>query len=166
MESQPCQLISYNRELTLWLFFAVYIRNSNEWSDSQLQPPLFHNFLKAILSSLPGVPALLAPTEKLCIGAAPKDRLRARPEPEEEDWRYWKLAEVFSGEEGTLRDGRGSVMRSVMDWKVLRNFVLQPWRMDLLSSDGVWGWEKHRPGPGPGSWTVTANKNVLIRQLN
>ena len=76
---------------------------------------LFHNFLKA----LPGVPALLAPTEKLCIGAAPKDRLRARPEPEL-DW-YWKLAEVFSGEEGTLRGGRGSVMRvniiSIMDWR-------------------------------------------------
>ena len=59
---------------------------------------------------------MLAPTEKLCIGAAPKDRLRARPEPEE-DWGYWKLAEVFSGEEGTLRDGRGSAMRSVMDWR-------------------------------------------------
>ena len=79
---------------------------------------------------------MLAPTEKLCIGAAPKDRLRARPEPEE-DCGYWKLAEVFSGEEGTLRDGRGSVMRSVMDWKAPHNFVLQPWRMDLLSSDGV-----------------------------
>ena len=60
---------------------------------------------------------MLAPTEKLCIGAAPKDRLRARPEPEEEDWRYWKLAEVFSGEEGTLRDGRGSEMRFAMDWR-------------------------------------------------
>ena len=80
------------------------------------QPPLFHNFLKAILSSLPGVPALLAPTEKLCKGAAPKDRLRARPEPEE-DWGYWKLAEVFSGEEGTLRGGRGSGMRlNIVIW--------------------------------------------------
>ena len=52
---------------------------------------------------------MLAPTEKLCIGAAPKDRLRARPETGE-DW-YWKLAEVLRGEEGTLRDGRGSVIR-------------------------------------------------------
>ena len=62
------------------------------------------------------MPALLAPTEKLCEGAAPNDRLRVRPP----GWMlagegpYWKLdveEEAVRGEEGTLRDEKESAMK-------------------------------------------------------
>ena len=51
---------------------------------------------------------MLAPTEKLCMGVAPNERLwvRAALRPEE-DW-YWKLDDVLRGEEGTIRDGKDS----------------------------------------------------------
>ena len=87
------------------------------------------------------MPALLAPTEKLCEGAAPNDRLRVRPP----GWvlagegPYWKLdveEEAVRGEEGTLRDEKESAMKYTGQ-KSQYNGLLQPWRMDRLSSDGV-----------------------------
>ena len=137
VETQPCQNksgIETNSCVIVLpsLFILEIVMNGATVTASAAS--LFYNFLKSELS-LPGVPALLAPTEKLCIGAAPKDRLRARPEP---DWGYWKLAEVFSGEEGTLRGGRGSVKRSnIIRGPSHHSSTIQPWRMDLLSSDGV-----------------------------
>ena len=52
----------------------------------------------------PGVPAWLAPTEKLWRGGAPNERLKVRPPvvpAEEETWR---------GEEGALRDEKLSAL--------------------------------------------------------
>ena len=79
-----------------------------------------------------------------------------RVRTESSTWRrrWWEARRELSG------------MRRSLPWntqvreKPQYNGLLQPWRMDRLSSDGVWGWEKHRPGP-PANGTVTAKKRFL-----
>ena len=67
---------------------------------------LYYNRKDKQDSPLPGVPAWLAPTEKLCSGAAPNDRLRDRPPPL-----------LGRGEEGALRDEKLSAVRSTGQWR-------------------------------------------------
>ena len=100
----------------------------------------------------PGVPAELAPTEWLRWAPAPgwpvKECEWLRPGP------GWKENEEFTlrGELGTRRPDNVSEAKEVsFHFNCFPNLNLSPGpgRMDLRSSEGVWGWEKHLTVPDP-----------------
>ena len=125
--------------------------NREKQTDEQFMGSVTSVYGILVSGDWPGVPAELAPTEWLRWTPAPPEKECEWPRPAPGPG--WKENEELTlrGELGTRRPENVSEVKKSIYFNCFPclNLSPGPGRMDLRSSEGVWGWEKHLVVPDP-----------------